>query len=335
MIFTKCSHAIANHISPDAAWVFGVIEYWAASNARKKKTQALKNGLYCCYMSWPEWVKELPFLSKNSIRRAVSDLRMNGLIAIFEGDQPSNRANYYAVDYKGWLKFQAWASGYVLSAEDGRALTPEDKLVPEAESPIYEDPAQAGHIIDEILPTQGIYPAHTGHPLLPTQGSMSHTLDIKRSYKDLPKEFSPRVGKASEVAPKKAPEKSGGSHVWDAYRFAYLQRYDCEPIRNKAINSICKKLHEAAGDEAVVLVQHYVSMNKRFYLDKSHPLSVCLSDIQAVKTSYATGKTMTFQQIRDLENKQTAKEVVDEVLTSDDPSAKLWAGIDTTRTIKI
>jgi hypothetical protein len=335
MIFTKCSHAIANHISPDAAWVFGVIEYWSTANARKKNPKSLKNGLYCMFMSLPAFQKELPFIKRSALQAALQTLRDQGIVASFEGDANSSRAKYYTVDQEGLLKFQYWSSGYILSARDGRALTPIDEQVPDAD-PEVSYPVAPQQLDDPILLPANRYPvAHQQHILLPAN-RMPHTLDIKSKYKDVTKSIvADVVGAASRRPRKKAEDKPAGSVVWDAYRSAYLQRYNCEPIRNAAINSICKRLHEAVGDESVVLVQHYVSMNKRFYLEKSHPLSTCLADIQAIKTAYMTGKTMTYQQVKELENRQTAKETADEVQQSNGELASAWARIDTKRTIKI
>lgn len=335
MIFTKCSHAIANHISPEAAWVFGVIEYWATANARRKKAQTLKNGLYCCYLSWSDWAKELPFISERTLRRAITDLRRLGVIAVFKGDSDSNRANYYTIDHKGWLKFQAWSSGQMMSVEDGRALTPADRVIEDAEI----EELEGGHsgqdvVLDMVRLT--IDPGQGGQDDMVTVARMPHTLDIKNKYKEETKnKVAERVAKAPRAAPKSEVSKKAGSAVWDAYASAYRARYGFEPIRNAAVNSICKRLHDAVGDEAVVLVQHYISMNRRFYLEKSHPISTCLADLQAIKTSYMTGKTMTYQQIKEIEQRQTAKETADEVQDRNDQRAQLWAGIDTKRTIKI
>lgn len=335
MIFTKCSHAIANHISPAAAWVFGVIEYWSTANARKKKKQSLKNGLYCVYLSWTEWQNELPFYKHTTIRDAVRDLKKAGVIAVFKGDSDSGRANYYAVDQQGWLKFQTWSSGYVLSAEAGRALTPVIDQVPDADLD-----GEEGVVIRQdtksILSPHDIDPVAKQQDILSPNNRMPHTLDIKSKYKEETKnKVADGVADAPRSAPKAKAPKAEGSAVWDAYASAYRQRYGFDPIRNASVNSICKRLHQAVGAEAVVLVQHYVCMNKRYYLEKSHPLSTCLADLQAIKTSYITGKTMTYQQVKEIEQRQTAKETADEVQDGNDKRAQLWAGIDTKRTIKI
>jgi len=338
MIFTKTSHAIATHISLEAAIVFGVIEYWSIANARKKRASALKNGLYCCYMSWADWRKDIPFISERTIRRSVDRLKEAGVIRVFIGDENSNFANYYVVDQQGWMKFLKWSSGCIMSLEEGRALTPKEDWVDEvtSEEILTEGGGHADHSNEPALVTLTNPLGHCDQPPLATVTIAPYILDKKNNKKDVTKnKVAERVAEAPTPAPKVKVAKTEGSVVWDAYASAYRSRYGFDPIRNAAVNSICKRLHQAVGDEAVVLVQHYVLMNKRFYLEKSHPLSTCLADIQAIKTSYMTGKTMTYQQIKEIEQRQTAKETADEVQQSNGELAAAWAGIDTKRTIKI
>jgi hypothetical protein len=329
MIHTKVYHPIANQHGLYAALVFGVIEYWVQANTRKRNVKAAKNGQYCVYLSGRQWTQELPFISEREIWRALKLLKDKKLIACFEGDLDSRRANYYAINQEEMIRLNIYAGGGVLRPSDGIAMTPEDQRLPEV------DPCQSVSIEEAGVCQSVSMSMPISQYVHANQSVSSLYLDKESKQRVTESKVADVVGTASRRPPKKAKDKPAGSVVWDAYRSAYLQRYNCEPIRNAAINSICKRLHEAVGDEAVVLVQHYVSMNKRFYLEKSHPLSTCLADIQAIKTAYTTGKTMTYQQVKELENRQTAKETADEVQQSDGELASAWARIDTKRTIKI
>jgi len=336
MIFTKCSHAIATHISPEAAWVFGVIEYWSTANARKRKTEACKNGLYCCYLSWVDFSQELPFISEKTIRRSMAQLKASGLIAVFKGDATSSRANYYAVDQKGYLKFQAWSSGQVLSAEDGRSMTPIENQVEEvSENDLM---AQDGGQIDQdaasILVRETIDPGQADQDILVTVTKMPHTLDIKRSYKEETEIYIPEAAlQPSGPGPKVATkvkgrkESSGGVLVFEAYALAYEKRYGCQPLRNAAVNSAAKRIYEQVGQEAMALVQHYVGMNKRWYLEKAHNLQTCLSDLQAVRTAFVTGKTMTSTRAQEMDKQQTFQEVINGIERNGVEEFELFKGI--------
>lgn len=329
MIYTKVYHPIVNHYGLYAALVYGVIEYWVQSNQRKRKNAACKNGQYCMYLSGKQWATELPFISEREIWRLLSVLKKANLIASFQGDADSNRANYYTVNREAVLKLEVWAGGGVLRPEDGVALTPKSQRLPEV------DPCQSVSISEEHLCQSVSISMPISQYVHANQSVSSLYIDQTNNKEVTESKFTERVAKAPRSAPKAKAMKTEGSVVWDAYSSAYRSRYGFDPIRNAAVNSICKRLHQAVGDEAVVLVQHYVSMNKRFYLEKSHPLSTCLADIQAIKTSYMTGKTMTYQQIKEIEQRQTAKETSDEVQQSNGELAAAWARIDTKRTIKV
>lgn len=135
---------------------------------------------------------------------------------------------------------------------------------------------------------------------------------------------------------KKTKEQTGGSLIFEAYAEAYFDRYGFEPMRGKEANRWAKKIYEEVGvEEGQNLVRHYVSMNKQWFLQKGHSLEWCFRDLTEVKRSFVTGRTMTTTQIKQLEQRQTAKETSDEVQQSNGELAAAWSRIDTTRTIKI
>ena len=135
---------------------------------------------------------------------------------------------------------------------------------------------------------------------------------------------------------KSQKEQTGGSLIFEAYALAYLNKYGFEPSRGKEANRWAKKIYEEVGvDEGRALVQHYVEMNKAWFIQKGHSLEWCFRDLTEVRRSFNTGVTMTSSQIKQIENRQTAKETSDEVQQSNGELAAAWARIDTKRTIKI
>jgi len=320
MIFTKCSHAIANHISPDAAWVFGVIEFWSQANARKKKQQTLKNGLYCCYLSLRDWQRELPFLGRTKIHDCLKELRNSGVIVIFDGDKESGRANYYAVDQKGWLKFQAWSSGQVLSAEDGKALTPPDLQVQDAPDDfvIVEDVAGIRHISEEMLPPRGIDVAGIRHIDMPQNGKMPHTLDIERSYRGITENRSCSVGRTDRTPrPKKPKDVPEGSLIFEAYSEAYARRYGQEPLRNAKVNSVCSQIAKQVGIETGQAVMHfYLQQNVAWYVQKAHAIEYALKDLQALRTNMLNNQAMSSRQAQLVDKQQSQKNALENYLAN-------------------
>lgn len=88
--------------------------------------------------------------------------------------------------------------------------------------------------------------------------------------------------------------------VWNAYLNSYLERYKVEPIRNAKVNSIISQLVKRVGtDEAILLVQFYLSHNKHFYISKMHDLSACLVDAEALVTQRLRGRPILDKDIKD------------------------------------
>lgn len=311
MIHTKVYHPIANQLGIEAALVFGVIEYWVQANTRKRKQKAAKNGQFCVYLSASQWEQELPFVSRRQLWRALKVLKDNHLIACFEGDKDSNRANYYAINREGLLKFDVWAGGGVLRPEDGVALTPESERL-QAVDVCQPDTDEGGDVCQPgtiCVPTRHYHHANQAH--------MSPYIDIKSNKEITESKFPEPLAQASGPAPAvqskakgKAKEQSGGALVFEAYAFAYEKRYGCQPIRNAAVNSSAKKIFDQVGQEAMALVQFYVGMNKRWYLEKAHSLQACLGDLQAVRTAFVTGKTMTSTRAAEMDKEQSFREVI-------------------------
>lgn len=292
MIFTKCSHSIATHLGPDAAWVFGVIEYWTLANARKRKPQSVKNGIYCCYLSWADWHRELPFLSERTIRRCVAKLKETGIIAVFEGDSNSGKANYFTIDQKGWLSFQAWSSGMILSVEDGRALTPIDEQVSDYD---FDFDFENDHFESEGVVTLAKGGGQADQGGVVTLASSAHTLETKnKNIKDKRNTFCTE-GPADRSARRKAENKpSDGSLIFEAYSEAYQQRYKLEPLRNAKVNSICAQIAKQVPlDEAKAIMHFYLRQNVSWYVQKGHAIEYAQKDLQALRTNMMKNQTMS------------------------------------------
>jgi hypothetical protein len=81
--------------------------------------------------------------------------------------------------------------------------------------------------------------------------------------------------------------------TWEAYSLAYLNRYGTEPVRNAAVNSKIKQVGQRLGDEAPDVAAFYLSIGKSYYVNNLHPVGALLNDCEALRTQWATGKTMS------------------------------------------
>lgn len=82
--------------------------------------------------------------------------------------------------------------------------------------------------------------------------------------------------------------------TWDCYLQAYAERYKTEPVSNAKVRSqitaFCKRVPQ---EEAPHIAAFYVRSNKAFYIQAGHAIGPLLQDAEAMRTQWATGRTVT------------------------------------------
>lgn len=116
-------------------------------------------------------------------------------------------------------------------------------------------------------------------------------------------------------------EKTLGSKIFDSYSQAYQKRYGKLPIRDKTANTQLKKIGERLGQDGVEVAEFYVTHNRQFYVLKSHPVGLLLSDAEGLHTEWFNGKQTTSTEARSAENKQQVVNAFAKFLKPDEESA--------------
>lgn len=93
--------------------------------------------------------------------------------------------------------------------------------------------------------------------------------------------------------------------IWTAYREAYRNRYNTEPVRNQKVNSQVKQLVERLGIEAPAVAEFYLSHNGRYYVEKCHSVGCLLADAEKLRTEWATGRRVTNAQAQQADKSQS------------------------------
>lgn len=272
--YSKVDPLVAAKIGVDAAIVLRTLY----NLCRYKK---LNRNLEWFQGSRTFWQTKFPWLSTSTFKRVIAKLEARGLIEV----RVDKQANHYRVVESSII--------ILLQDETNNTMCKVEALG--QNEPINGDGLGQNEPTGKLKMNQ---PIAQNEPTL---------LTIKTP--DVPPMSPPIFAARPETAPKKT-DATPGSRVFEAYALAYDKRYGCTPMRNQAINSIAKKIYEQAGEEAMALVQHYVGMNKRVYLEKSHALQTCLWDLQAVRTAFVTGKTMTSTRAAEMDKEQTFREVI-------------------------
>lgn len=105
------------------------------------------------------------------------------------------------------------------------------------------------------------------------------------------------------ASPKEPPP---GSLVWDAYAHAYEGRYRTKPKRNAKANALCAQLVKRLGlEDAIRVVEFYLTHNKAYYLQKVHALDPCVADCEGLHTQAMHDYRVTTGNARQEETRQT------------------------------
>lgn len=128
--------------------------------------------------------------------------------------------------------------------------------------------------------------------------------------------------KPSASAKAVAEKESAGTELqeacketWARYCNAYLNRYGTEPIRNAGVNSMIKQFVQKLGFvDSPFVAEFYVQHNDRFYVQKTHPVSLMSKDAEGLRTQWATGRSMTATRASQIDKSQANYSVVEEAL---------------------
>lgn len=131
-----------------------------------------------------------------------------------------------------------------------------------------------------------------------------------------------KEGNILQAAPRPAADKVANPlnlKTWQAYSNAYFDRYGTEPVRNQKVNGQIANLVKRLGEDSPHVAAFYLTHNLAWYVQHSHSADGLLKDAEALRTQWATNKTVTQHQARsadkfgDLGHKINAAFTTDEV----------------------
>lgn len=100
---------------------------------------------------------------------------------------------------------------------------------------------------------------------------------------------------------KPATDTEINKNLWEVYREAYFARWKTDPVRNATVNKQISMLVARLGQDAAEVVKFYLKHNKGWYVEKCHPIGLCLADAEALRTQWARGKAITKNDVRAFE----------------------------------
>lgn len=113
-----------------------------------------------------------------------------------------------------------------------------------------------------------------------------------------------------EISPAEpsGPNTELNRKIWQAYSDAYFDRYGTEPVRNKAVNSKINQVGQRLGSEAPDVARYFLGHDKSYYVSKMHDVGLLLSDAEALRTQWATGRKTSQTQAHQADQSSALKE---------------------------
>ncbi len=143
--------------------------------------------------------------------------------------------------------------------------------------------------------------------------------NARKDDSQLAAQAAPLEGELVAVKPKKAkPEKTEHqmtcAQVWEAYRTAYLNRYNVEPIRNAKVNAQVSKLVTNIGANAVQMAAWFLGHNNAYYIRNYHSIGLLLANCESLHTQWQTGAQMTAKTAQQTDNTQSNLNAMNDAL---------------------
>jgi len=104
----------------------------------------------------------------------------------------------------------------------------------------------------------------------------------------------------------RAREPAPTGAVWDAYAGAYFARYSADPVRNATVNGqLAHVVGRLGADDAPQVAGFYVRHNGQRYVREMHSVGLLLHHCEKLRTEWATNRTVTDTQARQIDRTQT------------------------------
>jgi hypothetical protein len=101
-------------------------------------------------------------------------------------------------------------------------------------------------------------------------------------------------GTASAPAKRSANNEAITTPTWTSYAQAYERVHGVAPARSAKANAqIVEFIKQVGADDAPAIAAHFLTMRTKWYREKSYPLGSLVTDAQAIRTSWITGRTIT------------------------------------------
>lgn len=103
--------------------------------------------------------------------------------------------------------------------------------------------------------------------------------------------------------------------TWKAYSDIYFLRYGAEPVRNASVSGKLMQFIKRIGvAESPQVAAFFVNHNSQYYVQRMHDVGTLLKDAEKLRTEWATNRTVTTTQARQVDKTQTNANIFNQLI---------------------
>lgn len=278
---------LATLIGLNEAIVLQQIHYWI----KKRRSGVDYQGQRWVFNSLDGWHEQFPFWSQDTVKRALSALKIKGLVLVEKlSENGLNRTNYYTIDYKQIALLEAGNMHQSISAnctngEGQHAPMDQGKMTRPS---VQSAPMVGANCTDDYIDTK-------------TTTETTTKTSLPTASQPAPKIHAEPVDELETAL------KAACRATWNAYSEAYERRYGTMPVRNAPGNAKIKQFVQRIGHvESPAVAAFYVArVNETFVVKKTHDIGVLLANAEGFRTQWATGAAITGTRAKQIDQTQS------------------------------
>lgn len=285
---------LADRIGLNEAIALQQLNYWIQDSTAGEE----HHGRKWVYNTFEEWQRDnFPFWSIDTIKRTFTKLKKLGLVETKQLRKAKHdHTNFYTINYEsGLLSDQCnlhQSNGAKSANPSGQKASTHKGNLHQSNGAICTDL----HTETTTENTTEIITADENSS--PVAGGLPVVLSEQKQQGETETVFQDKC-----------------RATWKAYAAAYSIRYGVNPVRNAKVNTQVKQLVQRLGEEAAPVAEFFVTnVNEAFIVRKYHDLGALVAGAETYRTQWATGRTMTSGQARQIDSTQTNANAAEEAI---------------------
>lgn len=297
---------LADKIGLNEAIVLQQVNYWITGSTAGEEHEGRK-WVYNTFEKWQE--ENFPFWSVDTVKRTFTKLKKMGLVDVKQlRKSQHDHTNFYTINYENDLLTD---QGNLPQSKGAKCPEPAGQNAPADNGEMPQ--SDGANCPDLHTETTSETTAETTADRSGVGASPPSPGGVSGLPAVIPK------GKRPDPKQKQLEEETAFQakcrEAWHSYKAAYIQKYSVAPIRDQKINTQVKQLVKRLGEAAGAVAEFFVlNVKDARVVQNCHDFGFLLQGAQAYHTQWASGRTITSGQARQIDDTATNANAAEEAI---------------------